>query len=138
MIVVLMCLIYNKFPLSSPRKLGSEGTSNIQEGQSPITHEEIPVEVQPEDNVEDSIEDDYDFIQSSSGAHSDGDPKEHTRGKMASIFILGFFLVIILCFVYAAWKQAAIDEVKDLVIAVIGALSGLIGFVIGYYFKTNN
>ena len=138
MIVVLMCLIYNKFPLSSPRELGSEGTSNIQEGQSPITHEEIPVEVQSEDNVEDSIEDDHDFTQSSAGAHSDGDPKEHTRGKMASIFISGFFLVIILCFVYAAWKQAAIDEVKDLVIAVIGALSGLIGFVIGYYFKTNN
>lgn len=69
---------------------------------------------------------------------SESDPKEPTRGKMASVFILGFFMVVILCFVYAAWMQATITELKDIVVAVIGAMSGLVGFVIGYYFKSKN
>lgn len=65
-----------------------------------------------------------------------GDPQEPTRGKMASVFISGFFMIIMVCFIYAAWQQASLSEVKDMVIAIIGALSGLVGFVIGYYFKT--
>lgn len=65
-----------------------------------------------------------------------GDPQEPTRGKMASVFISGFFMIIMICFIYAAWQHASLSEVKDMVIAIIGALSGLVGFVIGYYFKT--
>jgi len=72
------------------------------------------------------------------GGFSESENKEQTRGKMASAFIIGFFMVIVLCFIYAGWSQAPVGEVKDMVIAVIGALSGLIGFVIGYYFKTKD
>ena len=63
---------------------------------------------------------------------SQSNHKEKTRSQMASVFILGFFAIILMCFVYAGWLHASINEIKDMIIAVIGALSGLVGFVIVY------
>ena len=48
------------------------------------------------------------------------EPREHTRSKMALLFVLGFFAILFLCFVYA----------------IIGELSGTLGFIVGFYYKS--
>lgn len=135
----------NKYPLFSPHEENSGGSaesstaSAIRKRQSNIDNEkpieesvEVPIEEAPEEPAEEPVEG---FKPNS---NSSWEIKEHARGKMASLFILGFFIVIILSFVYAAWKQESLAELKEMITAVIGALSGLIGFVIGYYFKTKD
>lgn len=63
--------------------------------------------------------------------------KEHTRSTMALLFVLGFYAILFLCFIYAIAVGAKLSDLKDVLIAIIGALSGLIGFVVGYYYKSS-
>jgi len=72
------------------------------------------------------------------GYNTDEKPekKEYTRSKMAILFVLGFFSILFLCFVYAIKVNATLSELKDTLIGVIGALSGTLGFIVGYYYKS--
>lgn len=72
------------------------------------------------------------------GYNTDEKPekKEYTRSKMAILFVLGFFAILFLCFVYAIKVDASLSELKDTLIGVIGALSGTLGFIVGYYYKS--
>lgn len=63
---------------------------------------------------------------------------EHTRSTVALLFIIGFFSILFLCFVYAIVTGASISEVKDILVAIIGALSGTLGFIVGYYYKSES
>lgn len=63
--------------------------------------------------------------------------KEHTRKTMALLFVLGFFALLFLCFAYAIKTDATLAELKDALVAIIGALSGIFGFIVGYYYKTS-
>ena len=70
-----------------------------------------------------------------------GNPKneqqENTRSKLALLFVLGFFAVLFLCFVYAILVEAELSELKDILVGVIGALAGIFGFIVGYYYKSS-
>ena len=69
----------------------------------------------------------------------DGTPekRENTRSTMAILFVLGFFSILFLCFVYAIMVDASIGDLKDTLIGVAGALSGTLGFIVGYYYKSS-
>lgn len=123
----------NEYPLCSPKTDGTGGNG----GTLDQTNATKPQPEHTSNNDDSDDEGDDDPQKEPKKAKTNDDPKEPTRGKMASVFISGFFMMIVICFIYAAWQQASLSEVKDMVIAVIGALSGLVGFVIGYYFKTN-
>lgn len=64
--------------------------------------------------------------------------KDTTRTKLASIYVYGFFGIIVLCFLYAfifCKCDSNSKELKDLLLTASGVLSGPLGFVFGYYFK---
>lgn len=62
--------------------------------------------------------------------------REHTRSKMALLFVLGFFSILFLCIAYAVKVNASLNELKDILVAIIGALSGTLGFIVGFYYKS--
>lgn len=70
----------------------------------------------------------------------DNSPKENTRSKIASTYIWGFFIVIgislIICCLDCA--KGRVKEYSDLLITISGILSGPLGFIIGYYFKSGD
>lgn len=66
----------------------------------------------------------------------EGVEKNITRNKMAMVFVIGFFSVLFLIITYAFFVGSQLKELKDTIIAIVGSLSGIIGFVIGYYFKS--
>lgn len=71
------------------------------------------------------------------GDVSEEDEKpEHTRSKMALLFVLGFFSILFLCIAYAIKVKASLNELKDILVAIIGALSGTLGFIVGFYYKS--
>lgn len=61
--------------------------------------------------------------------------REHTRSRLALLFIMGFFAVVFLSFMYATVVKSSISELKEFLTSIIGAFSGLLGFIIGYYYK---
>lgn len=63
-------------------------------------------------------------------------PREQTRSKVALLFVLGFFAILFLCFAYGVKVNASLSELKDVLIGIIGALSGTLGFIIGFYYKS--
>lgn len=63
--------------------------------------------------------------------------RESTRSKMALLFVLGFFAILFLCFLYAIMVGASLPELKDALSGVIGGLSGILGFIVGYYYKAS-
>lgn len=99
----------------------------------------FPPEEAPMDKLEganpDAVQPDSENV----GTGADGNPekKEHTRSKMAILFVLGFFAILFLCFVYAIMVGAKLNELKDTLVGVIGALSGILGFIVGYYYKSS-
>lgn len=62
--------------------------------------------------------------------------KESTRSVIASQYVLGFFGVILAVIAVALYRDFDIEGYKDLLITVSGILSGPLGFIIGYYFKS--
>ncbi len=66
--------------------------------------------------------------------------REDTRGRLAQLFLLGFFIcfigVSIASFlVDPAEGKSSIDNLREAVLTISGVLSGPLGFIIGYYFR---
>lgn len=64
--------------------------------------------------------------------------REDTRSKIAFYYVLGFLFVILVCFVVAGIEKLNINDMRDLLVTVSGILSGPLGFIIGYYFKSHS
>ncbi|MBD3362580.1 hypothetical protein GF362_02575 [Candidatus Dojkabacteria bacterium] len=65
--------------------------------------------------------------------------REETRGTLAMVFILGFFITLILGGLMVALAEDQLDNkvknLQDVFLAISGILSGPLGFVVGYYFR---
>jgi hypothetical protein len=64
--------------------------------------------------------------------------RENTRSEIAKIYVYAFFITIAVAFAIGLYNSFALKEYIDFLIAVSGVLSGPLGFIIGYYFKTAN
>lgn len=92
-----------------------------------------------QDNIEMNNDNNTEVGYSATGnsPRDEGEPnKEHTRSKMAILFVLGFFSILFLCVAFAVRVNATLSELKDILVAIIGALSGTLGFIVGYYYKS--
>lgn len=49
---------------------------------------------------------------------------------------LRLFLYSVSMFAYAIRVKASISDLKDVLVAIIGALSGTLGFIVGFYYKS--
>lgn len=64
--------------------------------------------------------------------------KEDTRGRLAIFFLLGFFFLLFAGMVLAAWDSTdKLTSIKEVALTLSGILSGPLGFVIGYYFRSS-
>ena len=66
--------------------------------------------------------------------------REDTRGRLAQLFILGFFFCLIGISIFSllstpAEGKTAIDNLREAILTVSGVLSGPLGFIIGFYFR---
>ncbi len=63
--------------------------------------------------------------------------REGTRSQIALYYVVGF-LLLILGALFLFWvRNLQVNDLRDLLLALSGILSGPLGFIIGYYFKTN-
>lgn len=109
--------------------------NNIPE--DPVTSKDSKENTQPEEGKVTSKLSSQDHPDVGNAADGTPEKKEHTRSRMAILFVLGFFAILFLCFVYAIMVDAKLSDLKDTLVGVIGALSGILGFIVGYYYKTS-
>src|SRR5574344_1121506 len=64
--------------------------------------------------------------------------KENTRSRIATIYVKTFFAVIFVVIVVCCLPcaQGHFKDFRDMLVTVSGILSGPLGFIIGYYFKS--
>ncbi|MCA9385263.1 hypothetical protein KC717_01305 [Candidatus Dojkabacteria bacterium] len=65
--------------------------------------------------------------------------REETRGALAKIFMIGFYIMILLGGLFVAVNndplESKVQYLQDVLLALSGILSGPLGFVVGYYFR---
>lgn len=62
--------------------------------------------------------------------------KETTRSLIAKFYVFAFFGTILITFIVGLIKCFDVKDYRDMLITVSGILSGPLGFIIGYYFKS--
>lgn len=68
---------------------------------------------------------------------SRAEKREGTRSQIALYYVLGFLFIICICFIVAGIEGFNVNDTRDLLVSVSGILSGPLGFIIGYYFKSS-
>lgn len=64
--------------------------------------------------------------------------REDTRGRLAMFFLAGFFLILSLGIVLAGFSDGdKVTDAREILLTISGILSGPLGFVIGYYFRSS-
>lgn len=63
---------------------------------------------------------------------------ESTRRSIAIFFVQGFVLTVAGVILIGTFRDYTVNENKDMLLAVSGILSGPLGFIIGYYFKSKD
>lgn len=64
--------------------------------------------------------------------------REDTRSKIALYYVIGFLFLIFVAIVIFAFRSLTVNDLRDLLLALSGILSGPLGFIIGYYFKSHS
>lgn len=80
----------------------------------------------------------YGVDTSSSDVEIDQNPKENTRRIIASLYVWAFFIIIFITLIIGVLFRYSVDDYKDILVTVSGILSGPLGFIVGYYFKSKN
>ncbi|MBI2039092.1 MAG: hypothetical protein HYT22_02350 [Candidatus Niyogibacteria bacterium] len=62
--------------------------------------------------------------------------REGTRSQIALYYVLGFLILILLALILSFAYRLTINDLRDTLLALSGILSGPLGFIIGYYFKS--
>jgi len=70
-------------------------------------------------------------------AESPEQKRETTRSTIAKIYLCCFFVILAAGMVFCAIFAQQVTDVKDMLVAISGVLSGPLGFIIGYYFKAS-
>ena len=105
-----------------------ENETTIKQGEEPIDNPKLSIALAGSSDQKNTND---------VGSGKDGSEKrENTRSTMAMLFVLGFFAILFLCFVYAIVVNATLGELKDALIGIAGALSGTLGFIVGFYYKS--
>jgi hypothetical protein len=65
------------------------------------------------------------------------DRREGTRSQIAMLYVAGYLAIVISGLIIGYLKNFELTGYKDLLLAVSGILSGPLGFIIGYYFKSS-
>lgn len=64
--------------------------------------------------------------------------REGVRGHFAIIFLVGFLVLLIIGMVLGFLMDGnQLDNTREIILTISGILSGPLGFVIGYYFKSS-
>ncbi len=64
-----------------------------------------------------------------------GNPKDKTRTQIANLYVRAFLIIICATLIYMLLYSYSINDIKDVLLAESGILSGPLGFIIGFYFK---
>lgn len=71
-----------------------------------------------------------------SGISADKKTPEDARRWLAYIYVSGFLGIVVLVLILSFINGFVTNDVKDLLLTTSGILSGPLGFIIGYYFKS--
>ena len=63
--------------------------------------------------------------------------REDARYKIALYYVCGFILIFFYAMTIAFITKMEPSELTDLLVSISGILSGPLGFIIGYYFKSS-
>jgi len=61
-----------------------------------------------------------------------------TRSKIAFYYVVGYLLLVFCALVLFWVRWFAVSDLRDLLLAISGILSGPLGFIIGFYFKAGS
>jgi hypothetical protein len=64
--------------------------------------------------------------------------REGTRSLIATVYVIGF-LVLVSAALVASWvRNLTTEDIRDQLVVLSGVLSGPLGFIVGYYFKSSS
>ncbi len=63
--------------------------------------------------------------------------REGTRSQIALYYVIGFLTLIASALVLFYARTLEVNDLRDMLLALSGILSGPLGFIIGYYFKSH-
>lgn len=63
--------------------------------------------------------------------------REGTRSQIALYYVIGFLATVVLAMIIFTFRDLTVNDLRDTLLTLSGILSGPLGFIIGYYFKTH-
>lgn len=61
--------------------------------------------------------------------------KQGVQAQLALFYVKGFVIIVAGVLIVTLFTCRTIDDIKNILLAISGVLSGPLGFIIGFYFK---